>query len=146
MELFLEKWLGEILTVSIGATSEEAGTRTNLIKVGGQKTLPFLFLEGQIPYKPVIAFEIWDTAPLDWPEQLIKPYKDVAGNPLEWAEKCVKEFKAELLFIRLQSVHPDFGDKGPDEEAKLIQQLLKRVKVPLIICGCGDDTKDNLVL
>ncbi|MCM8801577.1 MAG: acetyl-CoA decarbonylase/synthase complex subunit delta, partial [Candidatus Omnitrophica bacterium] len=42
--------------------------------------------------------------------------------------------------------HPDFGDKGPDEEAKLIQQLLKRVKVPLIICGCGDDTKDNLVL
>lgn len=146
MELFLEKWSGEISTVSIGATPEEGGTRASLIKVGGQKTLPFLFAEGQIPYKPVIAFEIWDIAPGDWPEQLTQHYKDVIGNPLEWAEKCVKEFKAELLCIRLQGAHPDFGDRSPEEEAKLVEQILKKVKVPLIIRGCDDDTKDNLVL
>jgi len=142
----LEKWSGAVSVVNIGATKEEGGTRSRVIKVGGQATLPFLFPEGALPHKPVIAFEIWDIAPSDWPQELAKSYSDVFQDPLAWAEKCVKDYKAELLCVKLQGAHPDFGNKAPDAEAKFISQLLKKVDVPLIILGCGDDAKDNLVL
>ncbi len=145
-ELMLEKWSGAVSVVNIGSTKEEGGTRSKVIQVGGQATLPFLFQEGVIPHKPVIAYEIWDIAPTDWPQELNKSYADVLADPLAWAEMCVKEYKAELLCIKLQGAHPDFGDKAPDAEAKFIAQLLKKVDVPLIILGCGDDTKDNLIL
>jgi acetyl-CoA decarbonylase/synthase complex subunit delta len=145
-EVMLEKWSAAVSVVSIGATKEEGGGRSNVIKVGGQKTLPFLFPEAEFPHKPVIAFEIWDIAPSDWPQELIKVYGDKFKDPLDWAQNCVQEQKADLLCIRLQGAHPDFGNKTPDQEAKLITELLKKVTVPLIILGCGDDTKDNLVL
>jgi len=145
-ELMLEKWSGAVSVVNIGATKAEGGTRSKVIQAGGQATLPFLFQEGVIPHKPVIAYEIWDIAPADWPQELNKSYGNIFADPLAWAQKCVKEYKAELLCVKLQGAHPDFADKKPDEEAKFISQLLKRIDVPLIILGCGDDTKDNLIL
>ncbi len=146
VEPVLEKWSGSVSVVNIGATKEEGGSRSRTIKIGGQKTLPFLSKEGALSHKPVTVFEIWDIAPIDWPEGLTGIYKGVLGNTLEWADKCVRDYKAEALCIKLQGAHPDFGNKGADEEAKLIGQLLKKVSVPLIILGCDDDTKDNLIL
>jgi len=145
-ELMLEKWSGEVSVVTIGATKAEGGTRSQSVKIGGQKTLPFLFAEGAIPNKPVVALEIADVPPQDWPEELTKAYGVSLKDPLAWAEKCVKDFKAQLLCVRLQGAHPDFGNKSADAEARLIGELLKKVSVPLIIKGCGDDTKDNEVL
>jgi acetyl-CoA decarbonylase/synthase complex subunit delta len=142
----LEKWSGVVSVVNIGATKLEGGSRSKVIKIGGQATLPFLFSEGAIPYKPVVAFEVWDSTPPEWPEELVKALVDVLGDPLAWAQKCVQEFKAELICLRLQGAHPDLGNKSVEQEVKLIEQLLKKVDVPLIILGCGDDAKDNLVL
>ena len=142
----LERWSGEVNIVSIGATKQEGGTRASVVKVGGEKTLPFLFKENQIPHKPVIAFEIWDIKPADWPIQLISVYGDVLSDPLLWAKKCVKDYKAELICVRLQGAHPEFGNKSAETEASFIKSLLKEIDVPLIIIGCGDDTKDNDVL
>jgi len=142
----LEKWSGQVSIVTIGDTKSEGGSRQHSIKVGGQKTLPFLFAEGEIPNKPVIAFEVWDTPPQDWPDQLMKEYGNVLSDPFAWAEKCVKEFKAELLCVRLQGAHPDFGNKSAQDEAKFISALLKKISVPIIILGCGDDAKDNQIL
>jgi len=145
-QLMTEKWSGEVSTVTIGATKEEGGTRSHTLKIGGEKSLPCLFQEGNIPHEPKVAFEVWDTAPLDWPAELMLPYAGTLRDPLEWANKCVRDYKAESLCIRLQGAHPDFGDKSAEEEAKLIKRLLKEVSVPLIILGCGDDSKDNLLL
>ena len=145
-QLMLEKWSGQVSTVTIGATANEGGSRGYSVKVGGQKTLPFLFAEGEIPNKPRIAFEIWDVPPQDWPEQLMKEYGSVLNDPFAWAEKCVKDFKAELLCVKLQGSHPDFGNKSAQDEAKFISTLLKKVGIPLIILGSGDDAKDNQVL
>ncbi len=145
-DVMLEKWSGKVYEVTIGATKEEGGSRAKVIKIGGEATLPLLFPEGAIPHKPQVAFEIWDIAPLDWPQELAKSYGDVWKDPLAWAEKCVKEYKAKILCVKLQGTHPDFGNKSADEAAGLIRQLLKKVDVPLIILGSGDDAKDNLVL
>ncbi len=135
MEPVLEKWQQEVSVVTIGT-----------LKIGGQKTLPYLFTEGPIPNKPVIAFEVWDIAPADWPEELQKNYQDVFSHTIAWAEKCVRQYKAGMLCLRLQGAHPDFGNKSAEEEAELVAELLKRMNLPLIILGCGDDEKDNLVI
>jgi acetyl-CoA decarbonylase/synthase complex subunit delta len=135
-QLIWEKWSGEISTVSIGATQTEGGSRRSSIEIGGQKALPFLFPEGKIEHKPTIAYEVLDISDNDFKQE----------SPLIWAEKCVNELKAELLCLKLLGAHPDFGNKSAEEEASLTKEILKAVDVPLIITGCGDDTKDNQVL
>jgi acetyl-CoA decarbonylase/synthase, CODH/ACS complex subunit delta len=145
-ESVLEKWSGEVSVVNIGATKEEGGSRSHAVKVGGQKAMPYLFQEGAIPNKPVIAYEIWDVPPVDWPQELVSAYGAVLKDPFAWAQKCVREYKAELLCVRLQGAHPEFGNKTASQEADFIRALLKKVSVPLIIIGSGDDTKDNQIL
>ncbi len=145
-ELMLEKYSGSVSEVAIGALKENGGSRAHVVKIGGQAALPYLFGEGNIPHAPVIAFEVWDVVPTDWPAELNRTYGDVISDPLIWAEKCVKEYKAKLLCIRLQGAHPDAQNKKVEDEAKLISQLLKKVGVPLIIIGCGDNAKDNQVI
>lgn len=145
-QLMIEKWQGEVATVTIGAAKTDGGTRANVVKIGGEKGLPFLFQEGALPNKPVIAFEIWDIPPTDWPQDLMKSFGSVVNDPFAWAEKCVSEYKAEILCVRMQGAHPDFGNKSADDSAKFISQLLKKVSVPLVIIGSGDDQKDGQVL
>ncbi len=113
VQLVLEKWSGQVSVINIGATKEEGGSRANVIKIGGERTLPFLFDEGAIANKPCVALEIWDIAPVDWPQELTKHYGDCLNDPLSWAEMCVKDYKAQILCIRLQGAHPDFGNKSP---------------------------------
>ncbi|MDD5281723.1 MAG: acetyl-CoA decarbonylase/synthase complex subunit delta [Candidatus Omnitrophica bacterium] len=145
-QLVLEKWAGVISALTIGANKEDGGSRANIVRIGGQGSLPLLFKEGSIPNRPVIAFEIWDTPPQDWPDDLTSAYGKVLNDPFAWADKCVNELKAQLLCVRMQGAHPDFGNKDPGEAANFISALLTRVKVPLIIIGSGDDSKDNLIL
>ena len=146
IELYKEKWANKVNELILGATKQEGGSRSFHLKVGGESTLPFLFDEGQMPNTPVVAQEIWDIEPVDWPQTLREPFKDVLGNPVEWARKTVEKFSTNLICLRLQGIHPDSGDKSPDTEVKILKDILKAVNVPLIVSGCGDDTKDNLVI
>lgn len=146
IELLKMRWSNAINEVIIGATKQDGGSRSSVVKVGGQMSLPYLSDEGNIPNPPVIAHEIWDVAPADWPEALKEPFSNVLGKPVEWAKKCVKEFKAELLCLRLMGAHSDYGDNSPEKEAQIVKDILKAVDKPLIIIGCGDNEKDSLVL
>jgi len=145
-QLALEKWPGIISTVTIGAKKEEGASRIDTVKIGGQNTLPLLFKEGALPNKPRIAFEIWDIPAQDWPEELTSAYGGAINDPFAWAEKCVNEYQAQLLCVKMQGTHPDFGNKGAQEAAKFISTLLSKVKIPLVIIGSGDDAKDNLIM
>lgn len=146
VEFLKMKWANAINEVVIGATKQDGGSRSSVVKVGGQTTLPYLSDEGSIPNPPVIAYEIWDAQPSDWPEVLKEPFGDCLGKPVEWAKKCVKEFKADLLCLRLMGAHSDYGNNSAEKEAEVVKDILKAVDKPLIIIGCGDDEKDNLVL
>jgi len=146
VEQIKEKWTNQINTLTIGATKEAGGTRSSQVVTGGENTLPYLFKEGQIPNKPAIAMEILDVEPSDWPAVLKEPFKDVLSDPVQWAKKCVEEYKAELLCLRLQGIHPDFGDVSADRAAQTVRSILEAVGVPLIVLGCDDAEKDNQVL
>ena len=145
-ELVKEKWSNVINSITIGATKNDGGTRGSVVKIGGESTLPFIFSDGEMPHKPLVAFEIFDSQPQDWPEELAGEYRDVYGDPVAWAQKATEKYGAGLICIRLAAAHPEQGDYSPEKEAKIVKNILSKIKVPLIIMGCGDDAKDNLVL
>ncbi len=146
VETIREQWSGRVAEVTLGATRKEGGSRREVVCVGGNAALPCLFREGALPHPPVIAHEVWDIAPADWPPALAECFADVWKDPLDWAEKCVTKFGARLLCVRLAGTHPDAADKDAGQAARFISELLRRVAVPLIIVGSGDDAQDNLVL
>jgi acetyl-CoA decarbonylase/synthase complex subunit delta len=115
------------------------------ITVGGQTTLPFLDFEGEIPYKPVIAGFVSDVPP-DWPDVIKDGIGKEINSPVEWAQKNIEEFKCDLISLKLLGADPNVKDASPQDCAKVVQDVLKAVDVPLILWGCGTDEKDNHVL
>ena len=140
-----EKWTSMVNEVAIGATSQEGGTRTSTVTIGGARALPFLRYEGELGHRPVIAIEVWDGGAEEWPEQLKSAYGDAMSSPVQWAKKAV-DFGAELLCLRLMAAHPDAANRSPEECAQTVKDILQAVGVPLIIWGCGVDEKDAQVL
>lgn len=140
-----EKWNGKINEVTIGATAEQGGTRGSTVTVGGQTTLPSLTFEGEIPHKPVIAGFVADIVP-DWPDFIKEAIGPEIQSPAEWAQKLVQQHGVDMINLQFPGADPNNGDASPDACARVVQDVLKAVNVPLIIWGCGDDQKDNLIL
>jgi acetyl-CoA decarbonylase/synthase complex subunit delta len=132
--------------VTVGATSAEGGTRTSVVTIGGDTGLPFLYFEGKTSHRPVIAMEVLDVAPQEWPGPLAESLGDVAGDPAAWARKCAEEFGADMICLRLQSAHPDHGDRSAEACAQTVKSVLEAVGLPLIVWGCGQADKDNEVM
>ncbi len=143
MEQSIEKWTGKVNEVTIGATKEEGGTRSRKVAIGGATTLPFLKFEGEIPHPPVLAMEVWDTEPEEWPEILKEPFRDVLNNPVQWAIKCEKEYNPDLICLRLASTNPDIKDTTGEEAANTVKKVLAATTLPLIIIGSGQAVKDT---
>ena len=125
IELVKERYSGAINTVEIG----RAGAA---VKIGGERTLPFLFEEGDMPNKPVVALEIFD-------------YDPQVKDPAAWARECA-DFGVRALAVRLQGIHPDSKNRSADEAVSVLKSIVKKARLPLIVTGCGDMEKDNDVL
>ncbi len=141
-----EKWSNSVKELTIGATQAEGGTREKTVTVGGAKCVPFIECDGETGNRPAIAMDVLDYVPNDWPDILRKPIEDVIDEPAKWAKKCVDEFGADLICLKLDSIHPDKGDKSPEEAADTVKSVLEAVNVPLIIWGCELNDKDNQVM
>lgn len=145
-EIPTEKNPGKITEVTIGATAEQGGTRSNTVTVGGSSALPFLFFDGKHPHRPAMAMEVFDKVPAKFPEPLLDFYRDVIDKPGEMAKKCVEKYGAELISVRLDGTHPEKGDKSAAEAAETVKQVLESVSVPLIISGHSHYEKINEVM
>jgi len=143
VELVHETWSGRIITATIGATAAEGGTRSRTITVGGHAALPFQPGDAPSLNRPVVALEVFDVVPPDWPEHLREALADVLDSPADWARKGVEEFGADLICLRLFGPHPDVLDASPDAAAATVRAVLDAVDVPLIVLGCGHPDKDN---
>jgi acetyl-CoA decarbonylase/synthase complex subunit delta len=134
-----ESYSGKVYTLEFGS-----GDKT--ITIGGETALPFLTFEGVMPHRPAIVLEIQDIPPTDWPETLQKVYESVSGDPVGWARYCQDTLKADSIAIRLVSTHPDRENRGPEEAARIVTDILKAIKIPLIILGSNHIEKDAQVL
>jgi len=141
-----ESFAGSVNRVTLGATKDQGGTRTSTITVGGARNVVYGGSFEDAGEKPVIAMDILDSRPEDWPDILVEPFKDVLDSPADWAKKCVNEFGADLICIRFDGIHPDKGDKDADHAVKVTKEVLTAVGVPLVLWGCENDEKDNKVM
>ncbi len=134
-----ETYSGKVYAVNIGTASGE-------VTFGGENVLPFHTFEGVAPNRPLIAFEIQDVPPTDWPESVQKPYKDVSNDPVSWAKFCQDTLKARAIALRLIGTHPDRENRSPEDAAKAVRDVLSVIDIPLIILGSNHAEKDASVL
>ncbi len=146
VEIMKEKYRSSVREVVLGATKDEGGTRSHTIKVGGETTLPFLHFEGDIPNRPVVAMEVWDVVPEDWPASVKGFFEDVYNDPAAWAKKCVDEYGADMIALRFKSADPDLKDASAEDCVPTLKKVLEAVGVPLIVYGCGKTEKDNNII
>ncbi|OGS23979.1 MAG: acetyl-CoA decarbonylase/synthase complex subunit delta [Elusimicrobia bacterium RIFOXYB2_FULL_48_7] len=144
MEKLLEKSVSKISELVIGAAASSGGTRSKEIKIGGETALPFLYSEGEMPNKPVIAVEVWDVIPEDWPV-IAEEFKDIVSDVMKWSKKA-EEWGADLICLRLESCHPDNKNNSSAYAAETVKKILKTTKLPLIVIGCGHPEKDQEIL
>src|SRR5512147_1462544 len=94
-----ESYSGKVYEISIGTDKTVA--------FGGENVLPFHSFEGLVPNRPLIAYEVQDMPPDDWPETVKAVYSSVSGDPVTWAKYCQNELNAKAIALRLLSTHPD---------------------------------------
>jgi acetyl-CoA decarbonylase/synthase complex subunit delta len=134
-----ETYSGKVYPVSIGTGEGE-------VAFGGENVLPFHSFEGVTPNSPLIAYEIQDVPPADWPENVRKPYEGISDDPVKWAGYCQNELKARAIALRLIGTHPDRENRSPEDASKTVKDVLAAITVPLIILGSNHAEKDAAVL
>ncbi|MCI5223445.1 MAG: acetyl-CoA decarbonylase/synthase complex subunit delta [Candidatus Electrothrix sp. AR4] len=136
---YTQNYSGAIREVTLGN-----GDKT--VTVGGSTSLPFHLFEGEMKNKPLIAMEVMDVRPDNWPETLTQYFDDVMDSPVDWAKKCVEVYKAEALNIWLIGTDPNGADRSAADAAKDAADIINAVDVPTIVWGCGNAEKDTETL
>lgn len=140
-----ERFSGTINTVTIGATSDEGGTRTSTVTIGGETGFPMLDFEADYPNPPAFALEINNAGVEDWHGESKKHVADVGDDLAAWAEKC-EEWGADLVCLHLSAADPDLGGRSPAECAEDVRTVLEATGLPLIVWGCDVEEVDANVL
>jgi len=122
------------------------GSGDNAITVGGSSVLPFHTFEGNMPRKPLVAMEVLDTKPENWPPVLSRYFEDVMDNPVAWAKKCVEQYKADAINIWLAGTDPNGLNRSSSDAAKDAAAIINEIDVPIIVWGCGNNEKDTETL
>ncbi|HEC56725.1 MAG TPA: CO dehydrogenase/acetyl-CoA synthase subunit delta [Candidatus Syntrophoarchaeum butanivorans] len=131
--------------VTLGATRADGGTRETTVTLGGERALPFFNYAAKMPNPIAIAIDCFDM-PIGLAKAVKVHYEDVMESPGEWAKKNVEKFGADMVTIHLISTDPLIKDTPAKEAAKVVEEVLQAVKVPIIIGGSGNPDKDPEVL
>lgn len=145
IEIPKDKWPGAVRTVTLGATAADGGTRSHTVTVGGEKALPFLHFEAEMPHRPFVAIEIVDRRPDDWSPLLLEAWGDVVDDPAAWAQ-AAEEAGADLLQLSLSITTADGRPNTPDAAVKTVQDVLAASGLPLLVYGPGQAEVDNELL
>jgi acetyl-CoA decarbonylase/synthase, CODH/ACS complex subunit delta len=145
IEIPKDQWAGTVRTVKIGATQAEAGTRSHVVIVGGQKTLPFMNFEVETPNPPVIALEIKDRRPDDWSPILLETWSDVIDETAQWA-MAAESAGADLIQLSLSLTNKEGEPNSPEAAVATVKSVLEATGLPLIVIGPGQAEVDNNLL
>ncbi|MEW6220951.1 MAG: acetyl-CoA decarbonylase/synthase complex subunit delta, partial [Thermodesulfobacteriota bacterium] len=138
-DAYTEKYSGRIRTVTLGAGPKA-------LAAGGASALPFHLFEGEMPQKPLLAMDVLDMAPEDWPQSLTRHFAGVLDNPVAWAKQCIDTCQAEAICLSLASTDPNGRNRPAAEAAKTAAAVVAALDVPVILWGCGNADKDTETL
>ncbi|MCD4806736.1 MAG: CO dehydrogenase/acetyl-CoA synthase subunit delta [Methanococcoides sp.] len=140
----MSEWATPIQEVTLGATSADGGSRKNTVTLGGENALPYYF-DAEMPHRNYVTMDVFDM-PIGMAKSVKENYGDVINDPADWAKKVVKDFNADMVTIHLVSTDPLINDTPAREAAKVVEDVLQAVKVPIVIGGSGNPKKDPEVL
>ena len=142
IEIQKEKWAGAVREITLGATSDDGGTRSRTLTVGGETTLPYLHFEGKIPHRPALALEIRDRKPDDWSPLLLQVWGKAVDDPGAWA-KAAEDAGADMIYLVLSQTTVDGEPNTPDNARKVVRKVLDATGLPLAVAGPGQADIDN---
>jgi len=145
LKIARENWDGRVLEVVLGATEDQGGTRSKTVTVGGETAMPFMHFEGKFPHKPVVAVEIANRRPDDWPELLVDVWDEVMDDPKAWAEAAEKA-GADVIFMNIQLNDGEGSPTSAEDAVEAVQAALQGSGLPLIVFGPGQPEADNEIL
>jgi acetyl-CoA decarbonylase/synthase complex subunit delta len=145
IEIPVEKWSGAVRKVTLGATAAEGGTRRRTVTVGGEKALPFMYFEGDLPCQPAVAVEIKDRRPADWSAVLLDAWGSAADDPGSWA-KAAEAAGADLIALSLSPTGSDGQMTTAEMAVKAVKTVLAASGLPLIVYGPDQPELDNELL
>ena len=169
VEIPKDTWSGQVRTVVLGATSADGGTRTSTVTVGGQKTMPFMHFEQQMPHQPVVAIEIQNYRPGLMPEESELPYLDIVSmeddsrRPGDWSQllldvwgtamnspgtwaKQAEDLGADLIVLNLSLTDEKGNPLTADKAVAATREVLDATGLPVIVQGPGQAELDNELL
>jgi len=145
IEVPKDTWPGVVRSVTLGATADQGGTRSQSVTVGGEKTLPFMHFEAEMPNPPVIAVEIKDRRPGDWSPLLLDAWGDVVDNPAAWA-KAAEATGCDLIQLSLSLTDASGETTTPESAVSTTKAVLEASGLPLLVFGPGQAELDNELL
>jgi len=145
IEIPKDKWAGAVKTITLGATAAEGGTRSGVVTIGGEKALPFMHFEAEMPHRPVVAIEIKDRKPDDWSPLLLDVWGDAMNDPAAWA-KAAEAAGADVLQLTLSLAGADGSPNTPARAVAAVKAVLAASGLPLIVFGPGQVDLDNELL
>jgi acetyl-CoA decarbonylase/synthase complex subunit delta len=144
IEIPKDKWPGSVKSITLGSNTD-GGTRTRVVTVGGEKALPFMHFEAEVPHQPVVAIEIKDRKPEDWSPLLAEVWGDAMNDPAAWA-KAAEAAGADLVQLTLSLTTADGSPNTPENAVAAVKAALGATGLPLIVFGPGQVELDNALL
>jgi acetyl-CoA decarbonylase/synthase complex subunit delta len=145
IEVPKDSWPGAVRSVTLGATSDQGGSRSRSVIVGGEKSLPFMHFEAEMPNPPVIAVEIKDRKPDDWSPLLLEAWGDVVDDPAAWA-KAAEDTGCDLIQLSLSLTDASGETTSPEAAVSTVKAVLEASGLPLMVYGPGQVELDNELL
>ncbi|MBN1639671.1 MAG: CO dehydrogenase/CO-methylating acetyl-CoA synthase complex subunit beta [Anaerolineae bacterium] len=145
VQLVTEKRTGQVIQVTLGATPAQGGTRSRVLTLGGETTLPYLFTEGGMPNRPGLAIEISDRKPNDWSPLLLEVWGDVMDDPGRWA-RAAEDRGADAILLQLSATTADDAPTTAANARATVRRVLDATGLPLIVYGPGQVELDNELL
>ncbi len=141
----LTEYSGQIREITLGATKAEGGSRSKTITVGGHKTPAWNLFQSSPKHLPVVAADVFDMR-IKLAKAVRVHYDDVMDDPVDWARLVIDKFDADFITYHMISTDPLLEDTSVKEAMKGFEKVLQAVKVPIIVGGSGDPTKDAEIL
>jgi acetyl-CoA decarbonylase/synthase complex subunit delta len=141
----LAEYSGQIREITLGATKGQGGSRSKAITVGGHKAPAWNLFQAPPKHHPVVAADVFDMR-IKLAKAVRMHYDDVMDDPVDWARLVIDKFGADLITYHMISTDPLLKDTSAKEAMKGFENILQKVKVPIIVGGSGDPVKDAELL
>ncbi len=143
IEVPVEKWSGTVRSVTLGATAAEGGTRSHVVVVGGERTLPFLAFEAKPANRPCIAVEVRATNPAEeWAAPLVNAWGAALGDLVAWV-KAAEAAGTDVIALQLTTTDNAGQRMNAAKARAAVRTVLNSTGLPVIVLGTGQAELDN---